>query len=171
MSLLINDLPQEIRIEIFTFLSLKHLGTTLSINKSIKQQIEQSANFWQQLANNYSKLFNLEAQNNLLIIDQQSFDEEKLLLLKDKLRNFTIQKQNLVRQLAATIEEYEASIRKFTADKEMIASYAQSMSLSQNSDSMITMLNVQVGQVENKINKIKETLLATNQRFKNMEMD
>ena len=79
MSALIADLPQEIGIEIFTFLSLKHLGTTLSINKAIKKQIEQSANFWQQLSTNYSKLL---GRSKELLIDQQSFDEEKLLSLK-----------------------------------------------------------------------------------------
>src|SRR3989338_1287943 len=108
MSLLINDLPQEIRIEIFTFLSLKHLGTTLSINKSIKQQIEQSANFWQQLANNYSKLLD---QTNQPIVDPQSFDDKKLLLLKKQLKEFTLKKQKALAREKAILLEYQAHIR------------------------------------------------------------
>ncbi|EFC43596.1 Hypothetical protein NAEGRDRAFT_49593 [Naegleria gruberi] len=51
-----SELPSELQIEIFSNLSVIHLGKILSINKSTHDQLLQSEVFWKSLIKNYSKL-------------------------------------------------------------------------------------------------------------------
>ena len=55
------DLPSELQIEIFSILSVKHLGNILSINKKIHEQLVQSETFWRTLIKNYSKVIGEKA--------------------------------------------------------------------------------------------------------------
>ncbi|EFC48250.1 Hypothetical protein NAEGRDRAFT_63477 [Naegleria gruberi] len=51
-----ENLPPEIQMEIFSFLSLKHLGSIQLLNKKISQQIIDSKQFWIALLHNYSRI-------------------------------------------------------------------------------------------------------------------
>ena len=50
-----EQLPLEIYVEIFQYLSLKHLGKLMVINKTISQYLEQSLTFWNKIYEGYSR--------------------------------------------------------------------------------------------------------------------
>ncbi|EFC36707.1 predicted protein [Naegleria gruberi] len=68
-----HDLPQVVQLEIFTFLSIKHLGKVLSLSKTIQQQLDESEYFWQKLSVNYARVLddpNIMEQTKALANDQ-----------------------------------------------------------------------------------------------------
>ena len=111
------SLPAEIQIEIFSFLSLKHLATILSLNKSIHHLADSNTSFWHVVLRNYSKLIHpksntLEQQINQALSDQNvsSLNIEKYsTLLQEMIKT----KKRNVEALTCEIEAITMKMKLF----------------------------------------------------------
>ena len=74
-----NNLPQPLQLEIFTFLSVKHLTKLHSLNKATSQQLDESEYYWKELAVNYARKIDPDLINQIktLPTDQSSSPQEK----------------------------------------------------------------------------------------------
>ena len=104
------SLPTEILIEIFTFLSVKHLGSILSIDKSTHDQLINSEIFWRNLLEGYSKLIVIIVKVPLKIIHDHSS------------LNYTVAKMNLLELFELKQEEIIKSKKNHATIQKVISS-------------------------------------------------
>ncbi|EFC47006.1 hypothetical protein NAEGRDRAFT_65077 [Naegleria gruberi] len=123
MSKHFSDLPREIMLEIFTFLSLPHLGTLLSLNRSIHDELENSSNFWRKLWNGYSK----GVEHYSIPLDLSDSMKKQFVVLISHKKQDIIFIKNSIRRLRRDLDDCEVMIEIGFSDPndEMIDSYRE----------------------------------------------
>ena len=106
-----QTLPTDLQTEVLSFLSLKHLGTILSISPSIKELVEESDLFWDQLYGNYCKYIGTELESE--------FTSESKLDMPSRISKLNTHFPELIKKKKIKIENISLQIATLQKTREL----------------------------------------------------